>query len=88
MTAKEKFQKSNTFRDAVAVLASEHFERAAEVTLLIMVENQAMCDNPVSGNNMHQQMIGARRFLSIMQGLIRTDEGPKTERRDTLKPTS
>lgn len=87
MTAKESFQKSNTFRDAAAILASEHFQAAANTTLLIMAENLPICTDAVSGNNMYQQLLGARRFLSIMQGLIRTGEELTVPRRDTLNPT-
>lgn len=87
MTAKESFQKSNTFRDAAAILASEHFQAAANTALLIMVENLPIVTDPVSGNNIHQQLCGARRIIGIMQGLIRTGEEPTVPRRDTLNPT-
>lgn len=87
MSAKEKFQKSSTFRDAAAVLSSEHLERAIEVAMLTFMENSTHAREPIDGNNMHQQLLGARRFVATLNGLIRTDEGPKVERRDILKPT-
>lgn len=88
MTARQKLLESNTYRDVAAVLSSEHFERAAETAMLVMVENLPLgVSECVSGNNLYQQIIGAKRFLSIMQGLIRTGEEPTVPRRDTLNPT-
>ncbi len=85
MTARDKFQKSNTFRDACAMMSSPLFEEAIETALLTFVESTP--ETKLEGIDPAQQLAGAKRFIRTLNGLIRVGDEPKVPRRDTLQPT-
>ncbi len=85
MTARDRFQKSNTFRDACAMISSPLFEEAIETALLTFI--QLLPDSHVEKYDHAQQLVGAKRFIRVLNGLITVGDEPKVPRRDTLQPT-
>lgn len=88
MNAKEAFLKGPHRAPFEQLVLNEHFQPAMEAALLALVQEQ----NPNAGVNdswdAHSQLVGARRFIEILEALHKPETVTKIPRFPNLKTPS
>jgi hypothetical protein len=85
LTPKAKLQQSPKAKEIAALLASENFASASDVAMLTFIANLPDAPDAQSSMMYHQQLVGAKRFLSTLTNVMKPAPEPQPSNFGVLK---